>query len=281
MRLMYSLICVAALALGFSVSIAQEARPAELGLSVFKLGEINANDKQAGQAIDKLAQHLSDQVKDARFTRRGVRNKPDEALSLLKDDKSPTALAIVSPGFYFKHKDSLKLTALAEARRGGFNGEQYMLVGKTKAEKYPEGKKVATTLTADPDWLNKVVLPKPEGARPVQWVHFDNLADAGYLFVDEPENAPDFVLLDRVSLKVFQGDADLKGLLAGLQSEVLPQDLVVEVDGRLGKQRDAVTKALAELDKTDQGKKLGELLQTANFPAPDEKRLEAAAGKYK
>ncbi len=195
MRVFYSLVIAAVFLLGVGVSQAQEAKSPDLGLSVFKLGEVNANDKQAGEAIDKLAKHLSDQVKDAKFARRGVRNKPDDTLTLLKDDKNPTALAIVSPGFYFKHKDSLKLTALAEARRGGFNGEQYTLVGNVKAEKYPEGKKVATTLDADLDWLDKVVLPRPQGAKPVQWVHYDNLADAGYLFVDEPKSAPDFILL--------------------------------------------------------------------------------------
>lgn len=281
MRVFYSLVIAAVFLLGVGVSQAQEAKSPDLGLSVFKLGEVNANDKQAGEAIDKLAKHLSDQVKDAKFVRRGVRSKPDDTLTLLKDDKNPTALAIVSPGFYFKHKDSLKLTALAEARRGGFNGEQYTLVGKVKAEKYPEGKKVATTLDADLDWLDKVVLPRPQGAKPVQWVHYDNLADAGYLFVDEPKSAPDFILLDRVSLKIFQDDADLKALVAGITSELLPQDLVVEVDGRLGKHRDATIKVLAELDQTPEGKKLGELLQTATFPAPDEKRLQAAAARYK
>ena len=67
----------------------------------------------------------------------------------------------------------------------------------------------------------------------------------------------------------------------GMQSEVLPQDLVVEVDGRLGEKRDAIKKVLLELDKNDEGKKLGILLQTATFPAWNENRLEAAGVKGK
>lgn len=282
MRLMHKTVwLLAAFILGVGVTRAEDAKVQEFGLSVFKLGEANANDTQAGDVIDKLAKHLGEKVSGAKFVRRGVRNQPSEALDLMKQAKDTTAIAIVSPGFYLKNKDALKLTALAEARRGGFDGEQYTLVGKTKADKYPEGKKIATSLDADLDWLNKVVLPAPAGAKPVQWVHFDNLADAGYRITDEEDDAPDFILLDKVSLKVFESDPDLKSLSVGMQSEVLPQDLVVEVDGRLGEKRDAIKKVLLELDKNDEGKKLGVLLQTATFPAVNEKRLEAAAVKCK
>lgn len=275
------LACTAGLLL-CAAALAQTKPPVELGLAVYKLGEVNATDKQAGQAIDDLCAHLMGKVEGAKFVRRGVRHKPDEALQLLKDDTDKTALAIISPGLYFAHKDALKLAALAEARRGGFDGEQYVLRGEEKAEAYPYGKRIATSLDAEADWLNKVVLPMPDkGGKPVRWVHWDNLMDAGYAILDGEKDAPDFILLDRVSNKVFEADSDLKELKEGFKSDVLPQDLVVEVDGRLGDKRDAIKTALAKLDDTEAGKKLGTTLQSANFPAPDEKRLADAEKKYK
>ncbi len=274
-----ALLCVASWG---AVALAQAKEPMELGFAVYKLGEVNATDEMAGKPIDDLCAFLDTKVEGAKFVRRGVRNKPDDALKLLKDEKLPVAAAIVSPGFYLAHKDTLKLTALGEARRGGFNGEQFVLRGKARIEGYPYGKRVATNLAAEPDWLNKVVLPMPAGGRgkPVEWVHYNNLMDAGYEIADAEDEAPDFVLLDRVSAKVFDEDQDLKTLKSGWQGEVLPQELVVEVDGRLGAKRDGFKQALAGLDGSDAGKKLGVTLQTANFPAPDEKRIAAAQKLY-
>jgi len=250
-----------------------QAQRATHGLAVFKLGERYATDEHAGEAIDALCAYLTARVEGAAFKRSGVRNNPADALRLIRDEKP--ALAIVSPGFYFKHREDLKLTPLAEARRGGHDGEQYTLVGATEASGYPAGKRIATTQSADLDWLNRAVLPAPEGAEPVRWVRMENLFDAGYDIIDEDEDAPDFVLLDRVSLAAFKADADLAGLKAGLQSQVLPQDLVVEVDGRLGDARDEIRKVLAALDQDDEGKRLGELLQSPTFKAPDTERLES------
>ncbi len=257
-------------------------KPKELGLAVYKLGERYANDKQAGDAIDSFAHHLGKAITEPEvaFKRRGVRNQPAEALKLFEDDKAPVAVAIVSPAFYFQHKEKLKLTPLAEAKRGNNDGEQFTLVGKTKADKYPAGKRVATTLTADKDWLNKVVLPAPEGAAAIEWVQRDNLADAGYAIIDSEKDAPDFVLVDRVTLAAMQKDADLKTLQQGLQSALLPQDLVVEVDGRLEGVRDALIKALTGLDKDAAGKKIGELIQSPTFREPDNARLNKAQEKW-
>jgi hypothetical protein len=257
-------------------------KPKELGLAVYKLGERYANDKQAGEAIDKLASHLGETITEPKvtFKRRGVRNAPADALKLFKDDGNPVAVAIVSPPFYFAHKDDLKLTALAEAKRSNKDGEQYTLVGTTVAEKYPAGKRVATTLTGDESWLNKVVLPAPEGAKAVTWIQQDNLFDAGYAIIDEEKGAPDFVLVDRITLEAMQKDADLKSLKQGMQSKMLPQDLVVEVDKRLEGVRDALVKALTGLDQTDKGKKIGELIQSPVFRQPDETRLKKAQEKW-
>src|SRR5690606_23415937 len=116
--------------------------------------------------------------------------------------------------------------------------------------------RVATTLTADKDWLDRAVLRRPEGAKPIEWVAYSNLADAAYEIIDGEDGAPDFVLVDRITLAVFAKDADLKTLKTGLKSEVLPQDLVVEVDGRLGGKRDDIKRVLAALDGNDDGKKL-------------------------
>ena len=277
-------ILLAALVLAaFQAIILAEAKPpVEIGLVIYKLGEVNANDDMAKKPIDDFAAYLSGKIDGAKFVRRGVRNKPDDALKLMQDEKNKAGVAIVSPGFYFAHKDYLKLTALAEARRGGFDGEQYVLRGKTAAEGYPYGKRVATSLDADAAWLNNVVLPydKAKG-KPIEWVHYDNLMDAAYAIVDGEKNAPDFVLLDRVSAKAIAADADLKDLKEGAKSEVLPQDLVVEIDGRLADKRDAFKETLAKLDQSEEGKKLGTTLQTATFPAVDEKRLAAAQTAFK
>jgi len=135
-------------------------------------------------------------------------------------------------------------------------------------------------MTADPDWLNKAVLRAPQGAKPVEWVQYDNLSDAGYEIIDEEEGAPDFVLVDRATRDIFTKDDDLKQLKAGLQSEMLPQDLVVELDGRLGNLREDLKKTLAGLSDSDEGKKLGESLQSPKFPAPDEERLKKVAKWY-
>lgn len=252
----------------------QEAERKSFGLVVFKLGEKYATDEQAGEAIDKFADYLDNKTTGADFTRRGVCNQPDDALKLFKDDKKTVAMAIVSPGFYFKHKTDLKLIAIAETQRDGNDGEQYTLVGLQKADEYPAGKRIATSMTADTDWLNKAVLRAPKDAKPVIWVQYDNLLDAGYEIIDEEADAPDFILTDRVTLKLYEKDDDLKTLKQGLQSDVLPQDLVVEVDSRLGDKRDSIKKTLGALDDSDEGKKLGELLQSPKFPAPDDKRLE-------
>ncbi|MCA8910843.1 MAG: hypothetical protein KDB82_04010, partial [Planctomycetes bacterium] len=112
------------------------------------------------------------------------------------------------------------------------------------------------------------------------WVQYDNLLDAGYEIIDEEDDAPDFILLDRTTLKLYEKDDDLKTLKQGKQSEVLPQDLVVEVDERLGDKRDALKKTLGALDESDDGKKIGELLQSPKFPAPDDKRLEKVQKWY-
>jgi hypothetical protein len=266
------------IALGASVQ--GEAPPKPYGLVVYKLGERYATDEKAGETIDSLAAYLAKQITGADFKRLGVRNKPDDALKLFKDDKNPVALAIVSPGFYFAHKTDLKLTTIAEAQRGGKDGEQYTLIGATEIKEYPAGKKIATNMTADLDWLNKAVLRAPEGAKQVEWVQYDNLTDAAYEIIDEEDGAPDFVLVDRVTLDVFAKDSDLKMLKHGLASELLPQDLVVEVDGRLGDHRDAVKKTLAALSDSDEGKKLGESLQSPKFPAPDDKRIEKVSKWY-
>lgn len=267
------LVATAALLLAVAAPYAQD-KPAEFGLAVYKPGEKYATDEQAGEAIDKLAVHLSGEK--ATFKRRGVRNNPDEALKLFKDDKQPVAVGIVSPAFYFTNKEALKLTALAEARRGNADGARYTLIGAAKAEKYPEGKRIATSLTLEKEWLNRVVMPAPESAKPVQWVQYDNLFDAAYAIIDGEDDAPDFVLADSISLQAMQKDADLKVLKHGLQSELLPQELLVEVDSRLGTAREPLLKALAELDKTDAGKKVGELIQSPTFQKPDAARLEKA-----
>jgi hypothetical protein len=256
---------------------------AEYGLAVYKLGERHATDDKAGETIDSLCQWLGTQVPEARFVRRGVRNKPDEALKLLQDKDKPVAVAIVSPGFYLKHKSALKLTVLAEARRGDLDGEQYVLVGPADApapEAFPEGAEIATSLTADSDWLNKVVMPAPEGKKPVVWKQTDNPFDAAYDILDQAPGAPRHVLMDRLTLKALQEDADLKVLKPGLKSEMLPQDLVVEVDGRLGDAREALKKALANLDETEAGRKLGTNLQSPRFPAADSARLDRVAKRY-
>lgn len=265
------------LAFALAIATAQE-KPAELGLAVYKAGEKYATDEHAADAIDKLSGHLDGAVKkhNVAFKRRGVRNEPGAALKLFKDEKQPVALAIVSPAFYLRHKDELKLTALAEAKRGGKDGEQFTLVGATKADQYPEGKRIATSLTAEKDWLNRVVLPAPAGAKPVVWVQQDNLFDAAYAIIDGEKDAPDFVLADAVTLEAFAKDADLKGLKHGLKSEALPQDMVVEVDKRIGAARDDLVAALTSLDGTEGGKKIGELIQSPTFRKPDTTRLEKA-----
>ncbi|MCB9931931.1 MAG: hypothetical protein H6841_00755 [Planctomycetes bacterium] len=267
------------LALLLGVVSAQD-KPAEFGLVVYKLGERYATDDKAGATLDSFTDYLDKRIAGSDFTRLGVRNKPDESLKLFQDEKKPVAVAIVSPGFYFKHKATLKLTALAEATRGGKDGEQYTLVGAAEMKEYPAGKKVATSMSADLDWLNKAVLRAPAGAKPVEWVQYDNLSDAAYEIIDEEDGAPDFVLVDAVTLEVFGKDADLKTLKQGLQSERLPQDLVVEVDGRLGEKREEFKKQLGALDDNEEGKKIGENLQSPKFPAPDQKRLEKVQQWY-
>lgn len=279
----------ALMALMLPLGVAAQDKPAEkpvekkieYGFAVYKLGEVYATDEKAGESIDSLCKWMGKQVDGAVFVRRGVRNKPDDALKLLKDADKPVALAIVSPGFYFKHKEALKLTVLAEARRGSSDGEQYVLLGEgNAATEYPEAAVVATSMNADPDWLNKAVLPAPQGKKAVTWKQADNLFDAAYDMVDQAPGAAKYVLVDKVSLKAFAENPDLKALKQGLKSETMPQDLVVEVDGRLGDKRDAVKKALAGMDGTDEGKKLGENLQSPNFPAPDEARLARVAKLY-
>ena len=277
-------IALAALAVALLVGgvIAQEkaAKPAEFGLAIFKLGEKHATDKQAGKPVDDFCKLLSDRIDGAAFVNRGVRNDPAKALTLLEDDKQLVAVAIVSPGFYFAQKKTLTLTVLAEARRAGHSGEQFVLVGAEALKKYPAARRVATNLDGDLDWLNKVVLPAPDGAKPVIWVHYDNLFDAAYEIIDEDEGAPDCVLVDRVTLAAMLKDEDLKKLGRGLKSKLLPQDLVVELDGRLGKKRDDLKKVLKALDETAAGIKVGKNLQSATFPAADDKRLAAAEKLY-
>ncbi len=267
----------AALFVAFAAGKAED-KSVEFGVTVYKMGESKATDKDAGDSFDKLLAYLGNKIEGPRFVRRGIRNKSDEALKLMQDDKARTALAFVSPNFYFKNKDSLKLTVLAEAQRKGINGEQYVLIGKTKAEKYPEGKKVATNLD-DAEWLNKVVMPAPDGAKPLEWVKskniFDNLLDIAY---DDSE--VDFVLVDRITLALVEENKDLKGLARGLKSEMLPQDLVVEVDGRLGDKRDEIKKVLKELDASEEGKKVGEAIQVPKFMDTDEARVKAASEKF-
>ncbi len=277
-RLLFSLLLLTPLAL----AVVAQDKPArsDFGLAVFKLGEKAASDDKAGPTIDSLCSFLGKSVDGATFARRGVRNMPDEALKLLQDKDKPVAMAIVSPGFYFKHRVALKLTVLAEARRDGNDGEQYVLLGKESTDQYPQGATVATSLTADTDWLNKAVLPAPKDAKAIVWKQYDNLFDAAYAMVDGEKDAPKYVLADRISLKSILDDPELKGLKQGLKSELLPQELVVEVDSRLGDKRDAIKKVLKELDKTPDGKKQGENLQSATFPAPDDKRLEKVAKLY-
>lgn len=271
-------IVLAALVLGFSIGKGED-KLKEFGVTVYKMGEERATDKDAGASFDKLLAYLEKKIEGARFPRRGIRNNADEAKKLMDDSKKPTALGIVSPNFYFRHKDALKLTVIAEAQRKGLNGEQYVLIGASKAEKYPEGKKVATNLD-DADWLNKVVMPTPEGAKPIQWVNKANIFDALFAILDEEDDACDFVLVDRVTLEAVEKDRALKAMPRGLKSEMLPQDLVVEVDGRLGDKREAIQKALKGLDGDEEGKKVGEGIQVPKFMDADEARLQSAGEKF-
>lgn len=270
-------VMAAVLVVGFSAAKADD-RLREFGVAVYKMGEERATDKDAGPSFDKLLAWLGKKVGGATFVRRGIRNNADDALKLMQDDKAQAALAMVSPNFYFKNKDALKLTLLGEAQRKGFNGEQYVLIGATKAEIYPEGKKVATNLD-DVAWLNNVVMPAPEGAKPVQWVNKANIFDALFDILDEEDGAPDFVLVDRITLEAVEKDKSLAKLPRGLKSELLPQDLVVEIDGRLGDKREAVIKALKALDGDDEGKKVGEAIQVPSFTDADAARLKAAGEK--
>ena len=275
----FRFVVVAALATAIALA---EDKPADFGVAVYKPGERFATDAQAGEAIDEFCSWLGGAVEPrATFTRRGVRNAPDDALKLLRDDDKPVSLAIVSPGLYFARKDEFKLRAIAETQRGKHDGEQYVLIGATQLDGYPAGKRVATTLTAEPEWLNRVVLPKPEDAEPVKWVQFHNLFDAAYAIIDEENDAPDFVLVDRVTLEAISKDDDLKALKQGAKSAALPQDLVVEVNGRLGEARESIVKALTQIGETDEGKRVAELIQSPTFRKPEAKRLQAAEAKWK
>jgi hypothetical protein len=156
-----------------------------------------------------------------------------------------------------------------------------VLIGAKQADGYPAGKRVATTLTAEPEWLNRVVLPKPEDAEAVKWVQFHNLFDAAYAIIDEEDDAPDFVLVDRVTLDAISKDDDLKALKQGTKSAVLPQDLVVELAGRLGETRERIVKALMQIGESEEGKRVAELIQSPTFREPEAKRLQAAETKWK
>ncbi|MHC4840280.1 MAG: substrate-binding domain-containing protein [Planctomycetota bacterium] len=243
----------------------------EYGLSIFKLGEKFATDKKAGDSIDKFCSWLTDNVEDSKFTRRGVRNKPAEFETLLK--KEDTAIAVVSPGFYLAHKEDLKLEAFAEARRGDLDGEVYSLVGREKTEDYPAGKTVATSLSKDPEYLNRVVFPKSKDANGIAWKHASNTFDACYDIFDEVKGAPDYVLVDQLTLKQIKEDPDLKELTVVWTSNTFSQDLVVEIDGRLGDARKNIADALTKLNDTDAGKKIGELIQSPIFPEHNKTRL--------
>ncbi len=271
-------IVLAALVLGFSIGKAED-KLKEFGVTVYKMGEERATDKDAGPNFDKFLAYLEKKLEGPKFPRRGIRSNADDAKKLIEDGKQTTAMAIVSPNFYFRHKDALKLTVIAEAQRKGLNGEQYVLIGASKAEKYPEGKKVATNLD-DTDWLNKVVMPTPDGAKPIQWVSKANIFDALFAILDEEDDACDLVLVDRVTLEAVEKDRSLKGMARGLKSEMLPQDLVVEVDGRLGEKRAAVIKVLKGLDGDDEGKKVGEGIQVPKFMDADDARVKAAAERF-
>ncbi len=268
---------IAALLVGFVAGKAED-KAVEFGVTVYKMGEAKATDKDAGPNFDQLLKYLGQKVAGATFARRGIRSKSDDALKLMQDEKSKTALAFVSPNFYFKNKESLKLTLLVEAQRKGLNGEQYVLIGKTKAEKYPEGKKVATNLD-DADWLNKVVMPTPEGAKAAVWKQSKNIFE-DLLDIAADDSDVDFVLVDKITLALVEKTKDLDGLQRGLQSALLPQDLVVEVDGRLGDKRDAIKKVLKELDSSEEGKKVGEAIQVPKFMDADEARISAASEKF-
>ncbi|MEE9311109.1 MAG: hypothetical protein V3V10_01730 [Planctomycetota bacterium] len=244
----------------------------EYGLAVFKLGEKFATDKKAGKSIDEFCGWLTDSIEAAEFKRRGVRNTPDEFKTLLEKDE--TALAIVSPSFYLAHKGDLKLEAFAEATRGGFDGEVFSLVGKTKFDDYPEYATIATSLSKDSTYLNKVVLPKQGDVKGIVWTHASNTFDACYEIIDEEDGAPDYVLVDQLTLKQIQKDADLKTLTVAWTGKTLSQDLVVEVDGKLGDKRKEIAEALAKLCDTEAGKKIGKLIQSPKFPAHNEKRLK-------
>lgn len=270
-------IVLAALVLGFSIGKAED-KIKEFGVTVYKMGEERATDKDAGPNFDKFLAYLEKKLEGPKFPRRGIRSNADDARKLIEDSKQTTAMAIVSPNFYFRHKEALKLTVIAEAQRKGLNGEQYVLIGASKAEKYPEGKKVATNLD-DTDWLNKVVMPTPEGAKTIQWVKskniFEDLLDIAY-----EDSEVDFVLVDRITLALADDNKEIKGLARGLKSEMLPQDLVVEVDGRLGDKRAAIINVLKGLDGDDEGKKVGEGIQVPKFMDADDARAKAAAERF-
>ena len=86
--------------------------------------------------------------------------------------------------------------------------------------------------------------------------------------------------MDRITLALVEENKELKGMPRGLQSAMLPQDLVVEVDGRLGDKREAIQKTLEGLDGDDEGKKAGEAIQVPKFMDADEARLKAAGEKF-
>ena len=88
-------IVLAALVLGFSIGKAED-KIKEFGVTVYKMGEERATDKDAGASFDKLLAYLEKKIEGAKFPRRGIRNNADEAKKLMEDSKKPTALGIVS-----------------------------------------------------------------------------------------------------------------------------------------------------------------------------------------
>jgi hypothetical protein len=262
--------------------LAASAHPEHAGPRTFlvlKTGEKLATDEIAGPTVAGLTKYLGQKLGQSDdFFAPKIENEPEKALAIARANK-PLA-GIVTPAFYFSHRETLPMHVAAEVRRIGLPAERYAVVVHEQFEGDLEslrGKTIATTLVAEKQYVARVILQGKLGDDVALAASTD--LDATVIDIAEKvEGAPIAALLDLATWDFYRRDAQLgPQLKAVFQSDVLPRDLVVVfTQSQNGLDAASFQSAVLAMDKDAEGRAILRSIRVETFDEVDRGRLRRA-----
>ena len=266
-------------AMAATVAVAEGPQP----FLFLKTGEKFATQETAGPTVSGLTAYLGDKLSGSTnaFAPR-VLNDPVKAAELCAAQKP--SLGIVTPGFYLTYAKPLGMEPLLETKREQVPSERYVLVVRTNAPvdlKSLEGKTIATVLAPEQRYVTAVILQGKLGAEP-HLRTIPNIELALFSLADGAQGAPDAVLVDEPTWKLFQSDQEIgPGLKSVFQSDELPRDLVVVFHPNAGDlDTKKVTAILKSMGGQDPGQSILRSIRVESFEDINKERLAKARTQF-